>query len=640
MAVVVDALPLPCLSHSLSLLAEYADGGLVVTLVGATFSALFAASAAFAVCFFRLRTRGDCHCLREQASFPLRGASRGVGRRSGLGSVAAALFAFVRGAGGQTCAPNQPGFLRDWCFERCLGLQGWLRLRFSYEFFDNEHWEQSSALSLWGMCPQGHISLSFARATLELRQRPRLTELRARALRNQFEHEMRQQLLASFNMSMYLRPTTLSFAPFFQIAHFVQELRAYPEVLPAADGYCAEGSGSGFEPADYARALRDYVEREEVPPRTSLPAEPSAGALAAAGGRCSPLAAALVFAAADMRRLRLDDATRVERVAELVLKGFDMLRCAIRQSGHSGFLSEVAAGCVPVFELLDRLDRQVVVPLQLHGAPLWEDRQFFAHVLPTNNLESNHVRGMLKLHCDAAFKSFAQRRFEVWNSSTSAAVPRKPFSFVEVGAHLGGCTLVAATHLRADVQALAVEPFGPAAAALRRSASANGLHDVRVAERLICERGGTFEHRRKLTDEAPWTHQPAWVELPGEAANESSWSAGIETERRRCSTLDSVLDEYGVDTIDLLRVHVLGEELSVLRSAATRLRSGAVRAVAIAVFSAGMDWARRQDAPAIGRLLRENGFEISYEGREGVAAEAALAGALLTGTSTLLAWQS
>ncbi len=51
--------------------------------------------------------------------------------------------------------------------------------------------------------------------------------------------------------------------------------------------------------------------------RTSLPAEPSAGALAAAGGRCSPLAAALVFAAADMRRLRLDDATRLVAVSRV-----------------------------------------------------------------------------------------------------------------------------------------------------------------------------------------------------------------------------------------------------------------------------------------------------------------------------------
>mmetsp|Transcript_28882 Transcript_28882/g.96093 ORF Transcript_28882/g.96093 Transcript_28882/m.96093 type:complete len:565 (+) Transcript_28882:105-1799(+) len=546
--------------------------------------------------------------------------------------VAVALVVVER-VSGQSCNPSDPGYLQEWCFERCLAMQGWLRLRFSYDFFDVSHWDQSEALSLWEVCPQAHISLRYAQAVLEFRQRPRLEETRARALRNEFEHETR------LNNKMWRRchvPQCSSSAKLFR------QSQTHSKVLPPADASCQEGPSTGFSAGDYARALREYVEREEVPPRTSLPSDPAAATIDAVGGRCSTLAAALVFAAADMQRQQLDNPKRWQRASQLILKASDIMRCAIRQHEPSGYLADVAAGCVPIFELIDRLDRQIVVPLQLEESPLWKDRTFKMHVLPTNNLESNHVRGLLKLHCDGAFQRFARERFDASASAAKTAGSSRPFSFVEVGAHLGGCTLFAATHLAADVQALAVEPFAPAASALQRSASANGLAGrLRVAARIICEGGGGFEHRRKVADEAPWQHQPAWVELPSEADAASSTDPAADgggALRQRCSRLDAVLGEHGVGAVDLLRVHVLGAELSVLRSALPMLQSGAVKAVAVAVFSKGMDWARQQDPSAIGRLLRSSGFSISYEGREGDAAETALETQLAMGTSTLLAW--
>lgn len=79
---------------------------------------------------------------------------------------------------------------------------------------------------------------------------------------------------------------------------------------------------------------------------------------------------------------------------------------------------------VPIFDVLDRLDSQVIEGIHLESSPLYSSRSFLVHLLPTRNVESNHVRSILDLHCDAAFRRLVKEM--------------RPTSVVEVGTHLGG----------------------------------------------------------------------------------------------------------------------------------------------------------------------------------------------------------
>merc|ERR1711879_599996 len=68
----------------------------------------------------------------------------------------------------------------------------------------------------------------------------------------------------------------------------------------------------------------------------------------------------------------------------------------------------------------------------------------------------------------------------------------------------------------------------------------------------------------------------------------------------------------GIAKIDILRVHVLGRELPVLRSATPLLMTGAVSSAAVALFGPHVAEARaRQDTGAIRALLEDHGFRLS-----------------------------
>merc|ERR1740120_469374 len=119
---------------------------------------------------------------------------------------------------------------------------------------------------------------------------------------------------------------------------------------------------------------------------------------------------------------------------------------------------------------------------------------------------------------------------------------------MEVGAHLGGCIFHAMTHLDSGVHGLAVEPYAPAAAAMRRTVVANRLAGrMAVEERLICEEEGkVYMHQRQLTDNAPWIHQPEWIAGSGGAAagggealpDGGGGDAPAPDDRRQCVRLD------------------------------------------------------------------------------------------------------
>ncbi|CAE7216596.1 unnamed protein product, partial [Symbiodinium microadriaticum] len=114
-------------------------------------------------------------------------------------------------------------------------------------------------------------------------------------------------------------------------------------------------------------------------------------------------------------------------------------------------------------------------------------------------------------------------------------------------------------------RALAIDAYGPAVEALRRTVEANGFADrMTVVERFICPEKRKFQVSLRQTGTS--LVQPSW----SEATEESSQTLSQTVE---CSSLESVLEEHSIAEVDLMRIHVLGREYDALRSAESFLQT-------------------------------------------------------------------
>ncbi len=122
---------------------------------------------------------------------------------------------------------------------------------------------------------------------------------------------------------------------------------------------------------------------------------------------------------------------------------------------------------------------------------------------------------------------------------------------LDLGAHLGTFSLPAAVH---GCRVVAVEASPRNAEFLRASARANGCDDLVVAAVAVSDRPGTVRFR----PEGAWGQiSPAWA--PGV----------VEVEAKPVPTL---LEELGVDRVDLIKLDIEGSELPAIEGMAPRLR--------------------------------------------------------------------
>eukprot|EP00434_Breviolum_minutum_P031005 symbB.v1.2.027422.t1/scaffold2729.1/size72046/2 len=250
---------------------------------------------------------------------------------------------------------------------------------------------------------------------------------------------------------------------------------------------------------------------------------------------------------------------------------------------------------VPLFEILDRLDTQVLEPILLSTSPIFGSKQFLVHLLPTRNVESNHVRAFFDLHCDLVFKNLVKEY----------SGHQHPLVVVEIGTALGGCVLQALAELPPKTRALAIDAYGPAVQALRRTALSNGLADrLTVVEKFICP----DEKRRYsvgLKPTGPALLQPSWNEVSeakeGEQAIDSAMPESVG-----CSSLDSVFKEHGITKVDLLRIHVLGREYDALRSGERFFAEGKVTALAASMSQNSID------PGSMAEMLHRHGYSLQF----------------------------
>ncbi|CAJ1416316.1 unnamed protein product [Effrenium voratum] len=497
---------------------------------------------------------------------------------------------------GQKCdsRPIAPE-VEEWCERSCTQLLAFLRMRAPFQSIDMNIFNAAEAMHTWSSCPTAHRGLLLARVAHRLRTLPENRQGMhvARNLLISAEHVARAYVM-DINLTGYLT-SGVSYAPWFHIGSVYDVIRQkYPEILEAEDE-----AKDALDHGPLREALELYLS-QDAPVSGIERGRPQ--------GRYWSLAMACrSFARADFLRLTAcpgivgnggpgawEERLQMERLMNLGQRYLQQAylhtkaRAAASWTDMFGLIMMVDAARLPLFDLLDRLDSQVIEAIHLRQSVTHRDTGFYVHLLPTRNVESNHVRSVLELHCDKVFKDLVSQ----W----------RPSSVVEVGTHLGGCILHALTHSQeaARARGVAIDAYGPAVTALRRTAESNGLGPrLKVRQHFVCEERD--ERRFDLVfDETGVLSQPGWREAMTANGSESM----------ACTSLDTILEEEGMDQVDLLRVSVLGREFDALRSAKRLLKEGRARVVAASVL-------RDNKAPAeMAEMLLGYGYKLYFDGSE------------------------
>ncbi|CAL1133446.1 unnamed protein product [Cladocopium goreaui] len=483
--------------------------------------------------------------------------------------------------------------VEDWCDRSCTQLLAFLRMRADFEAIDFNVYKASDAMNTWSSCPTAHRGILLARIADQLRKLPQgLDGLdAARRLLMNTEYIARAYVM-DINITGYLASGT-SYAPWFHmgiIHHLITD--KYPEIFDMSE---PQGVPEGRQ--QLLQSLEHYLSLD-------APDRPLKRGLTR--GSLSSLDMAVTrFAEADFIRITRapgvlghggeESAERAE-MERLLSLGQKHLQQAYRHnkarappswSDLHGVLTTVGRSQVPLFDILDRLDSQVIEGIHLRDSVTHESKSFLVHLLPTRNVESNHVRSVIDLHCDRVFRDIvAEHRGQ-------------PITVVEVGAHLGGCILHALTHSHLESRGLAIDAYAPAVDALRRTAVSNQMEErLTVVEQFVCA-----DDDRKFSlvfSETGVLSQPGWEDVSVNASCERS--SVVE-----CRSLDSLLQAHSFDEVDILRLSVLGREYDALRSAERFLAAGKVKVVAASVL-------RDNYAPAdMARMLLRYGYTLTFD---------------------------
>jgi FkbM family methyltransferase len=152
---------------------------------------------------------------------------------------------------------------------------------------------------------------------------------------------------------------------------------------------------------------------------------------------------------------------------------------------------------------------------------------------------------------------------DVYEETTSRLFHRllKPeMMVVDIGAHVGYFTLIAAKQVGPAGKVLAFEPDADNHAALLKNIAMNDYQNITVAQKAVSEQEGSAQLH--LTQTGSGRHSMFHHGLPERG------SVDIET-----TTLDATLKELGWPHVDLIKIDVEGAEVSVLSGMAQLLEN-------------------------------------------------------------------
>jgi FkbM family methyltransferase len=166
---------------------------------------------------------------------------------------------------------------------------------------------------------------------------------------------------------------------------------------------------------------------------------------------------------------------------------------------------------------------------------------------------------------------------------------RPGMSFIDVGSNKGDFALFAAERLAGRGTVVAVEPSPENARWVRRSLERSRSASARVVEAALSDtRGQAVLHLRPLS---------GWHTLL--PASDAVGEVTVETR-----TLDDLVDELGLQSVDALKIDVEGGELGVLRGASRTLSAPGQRLILLDLHPPLVD------PVEIGDLLRAAGYRL------------------------------
>jgi FkbM family methyltransferase len=174
-------------------------------------------------------------------------------------------------------------------------------------------------------------------------------------------------------------------------------------------------------------------------------------------------------------------------------------------------------------------------------------------------------------------------------------------TFVDVGANWGYFTLVAASLVGAAGRIVSVEADPRACRALAANIAMNVISTAQVVEAAADSREGT------LSFNTYGTHSDEFASYG--VVRSRATVAGMRAFDVRTRPLDDVLDEAGVDRVDLLKLDIEGAEAQALAGLGRRLTSGRIERILMELHPELLR-ERGESAEALIATMRSMGFHV------------------------------
>jgi FkbM family methyltransferase len=165
-----------------------------------------------------------------------------------------------------------------------------------------------------------------------------------------------------------------------------------------------------------------------------------------------------------------------------------------------------------------------------------------------------------------------------------------PPVFVDIGAHIGKYSVLAGRNLKGRGHVIAIEPDPENFGLLQRNVELNKLTNVHLLNVGCWSRDGVLSLHRARGNLG---------------AHSFIDDVGLECVSVGVRTLDSILSDLNVTTVDLLKVDVQGAEAEVLKGATTTLRNSSAITV---IFE---NEVRDPYSAESVRILQSHGFRVT-----------------------------
>jgi FkbM family methyltransferase len=220
-------------------------------------------------------------------------------------------------------------------------------------------------------------------------------------------------------------------------------------------------------------------------------------------------------------------------------------------------------------------------------------RQNVAPFETTLGVTSDRIRFVCDLHDAIAREACFMGYYEPQETALVRHLLRPGMCFVDVGANWGYYTLLAADIVGNDGRVVALEPHPELFRCLEANVSRNGLPQVVALRVAVADSEGEM-NLAGFADEAENSGISRLTEKP---------EAGVQNFRVRTRLLENLLDECGVDVVDLLKMDIEGGEGVVLPTMRDGLRRGRYRHLLLEVHPSALREQGLSAAELIGEIL-------------------------------------